>query len=149
MATKHLALLAALLGTATPGQAFDTRDEPQTVMFYYAIPFDAHSRKERSPWMGMQIQGKRDYQAYSLDFDGRLFKQTYAEGGASMANLLIVGGVVVGAAALVGSRGKSAQQQVQQEQAKTTAANNNNSNNNSGNGSGGNGNGNNNGGCVC
>jgi hypothetical protein len=119
---KQLALLAALLGTAIPGHAFDTRDEPQTVMFYYAIPLDAHSRKERSPWMGMQIQGKRDYQAYSLDFDGRLFKQTYAEGGAAAANLLIVGGVVIGAAALVGSRGKSSQQQVQQEQARTSAA---------------------------
>jgi hypothetical protein len=125
MATKHLALLAALLGTATPGQAFENRDEPQTVMFYYAIPLDAHSRKERSPWMGMQIQGKRDYQAYNLDFDARLFKQAYAaEGGAAVANLLVVGGVVIGAAALVGARGKSSQQQVQQEQQRVTAANN-------------------------
>ena len=115
MATKHLALLAALLGTATPGQAFDNRDEPQTVMFYYAIPLDAHSRKERKPWMGMQIQGKRDYQAYALDFDGRLFN--FAESGSAAASLLIVGGVVIGAAALVGSRGKSSQQQVAQKAA--------------------------------
>ena len=114
MAMKQLAIAAALLGIATPGHAFDTRDEAQMVMFYYAIPLDAHSRKERKPWMGMQIQGKRDYQAYNLDFDGRLFN--FAEGGSAAASLLIVGGVVIGAAALVGSRGKSSQQQVSQEQ---------------------------------
>jgi hypothetical protein len=67
MASKQLAVLATLLGIATPGHAFDTRNEAQTVMFYYAIPLDAHSKKDRAPWLGMQINGKRDYQSYSMD----------------------------------------------------------------------------------
>ncbi len=46
MARKQLALLVASLGIATPGHAFDTRNDAQTVMFYYAIPLDAQSKKE-------------------------------------------------------------------------------------------------------
>jgi hypothetical protein len=114
MARKQLALLAASLGIATPGYAFDTRNEAQTVMFYYAIPLDARSNKERNPWMGMQINGKRDYQSYSRDVPFYTF--SLAEGGASAANLLVIGAVAVGAAVAVGSRGKSSQQQTQQEQ---------------------------------
>jgi hypothetical protein len=115
MATKQLALLAALLGIATPGHAFDTRNEAQTVMFYYAYPLGGHSAKERAPWLGMQINGKRDYQSYSMD--SKLFTFNFAEAGSAEASLLIIGAVAVGAAAVVGSRGKSSQQQVQQEQA--------------------------------
>jgi hypothetical protein len=114
MARKQLALLAALLGIATPGHAFDTRNETQTVMFYYAVPLDAKSKKERNPWMGMQINGKRDYQSYSSDVP--LYTFNVAEGGAAAANLLVIGAVAVGAAVAVGSRGKSSQQQVQQQQ---------------------------------
>ena len=113
MAWKHLALAAALAGIATPGEAFDTRNEAQTVMVYYAIPLDARSDKERIPWLCLQIQGKRDYQSYNLDT--RMF--TFAEGGSAAANLAIVGAVVVGGAVLVSQRGKSSEQQVQQQQA--------------------------------
>ena len=109
MAGKQLALLAALLGIATPSHAFDTRGDAQTVMFYYAIPLDARSKKERNPWMGMQINGKRDYQTYSMD--APLYTFNVAEGGAAEASLL-----AIGAAAAVASRGKSSQQQVQQQQ---------------------------------
>jgi hypothetical protein len=112
MVRKHLALAAALLGVATPSYAFDTRNEAQQVMFYYAIPLGVRHEKERIPWMGMQIQGKRDFQTYSMDTP--LFY--FAEGGAAVANLLVIGAVAVGAAAVVGSRGKSSQQQVKQEQ---------------------------------
>ena len=77
---KQLALLAALLGIATPGHAFDTRNETQTVMFYYAIPLGVRHEKERIPWMGMQIQGKRDFQSYSVDTPLLRFE----EGGAAM-----------------------------------------------------------------
>jgi len=113
MARKQLALLAALLGIASPSQAFDTRNEAQTVMFYYAIPLGVRHEKERIPWMGMQIQGKRDFQSYSVDTPLMRFE----EGGAAVANVLVIGAVAVGAAALVGSRGKSAQHEVQQQQA--------------------------------
>ena len=41
MAVRQLAIAAALLGVAIPGHAFDTRDEAQSVMFYFAIPLDA------------------------------------------------------------------------------------------------------------
>ena len=118
MAKKQLALLAALLGIATPGQAFDPRNEAQTVMFYYAIPLGVRHEKERIPWMGMQIQGKRDFQSYSVDTPLMRFE----EGGAAAANLLVIGAVAVGAVALVGSRGKSAQQEVQQQQQAQQAA---------------------------
>jgi hypothetical protein len=117
MARKQLALLAALLGIATPGQAFDPRNEAQTVMFYYAIPLGVRHQKERIPWMGMQIQGKRDFQSYSVDTPLMRFE----EGGAAVANLLVIGAVAVGAVALVGSRGKSAQQEVQQQQVQQAA----------------------------
>jgi hypothetical protein len=116
MAWKQLALAAALLGVANPGEAFDTpfgnRDEAQTVMVYYAIPLDARSKKERMPWMGMQIQGKRDYQSFNLDT--RLF--TFTDG-ATAANVAIIGVVAVGAAVAVSARGKSSQQEVQAQQA--------------------------------
>ena len=113
MARKQLALLAALLGIATPGQAFETRNEAQTVMFYYAIPLGVRHEKERISWMGMQIQGKRDFQSYNLDTPLMRFE----EGGAAVANVLVIGAVAVGAVALVGGRGKSSQQEVQQQQA--------------------------------
>ena len=113
MARKQLALLAALLGIATPGQAFETRNEAQTVMFYYAIPLGVRHEKERISWMGMQIQGKRDFQSYSMDTPLMRFE----EGGATVANVLVIGAVAVGAVALVGGRGKSSQQEVQQQQA--------------------------------
>jgi len=113
MASKHIAIAAALLGIATPGHAFDPRNEAQTVMFYYAIPLDGTAKKERAHWMGMQINGTRDYQSYNMD--APLYRFNAAEeGGSAAASLLIVGGVAVGAAVLVGSRGKSAQQQTAQ-----------------------------------
>lgn len=117
MAKKQLALLAALLGIATPGHAFDTRNETQTVMFYYAIPLGVRHEKERIPWLGMQIQGKRDFQSYSVDTPLMRFE----EGGAAMPNVLVIGAVVVGAVALVGGKGKSSQQEVQQQQAQQAA----------------------------
>ena len=117
MASKQLALLAALLGIATPGHAFDTRNEAQAVMFYYAIPLDASSKKERNPWMGMQINGKRDYQSYSRDVT--LYTFNVAEGGASAANLVVIGAVAIGAAVAVGARGKSSKQETQQKAAET------------------------------
>jgi hypothetical protein len=111
MAKKHIALAAALLGFAIPGHAFDTRSEATTVMFYYAIPLDAKTKKENNPWLGMQLNGKREFQSYSSDVP--LFR--LSEEGSRAANLLVVGGIAVGAAALVASRGKSSQQQVQQD----------------------------------
>jgi hypothetical protein len=86
-------------------------------MFYYAIPLDARTDKERIPWMGMQINGKRDYQSFNVDT--RLL--TFAPLGALEAKLLIGGAVAVGAAAAVGHRGKSQQQQVNQEQQQNKA----------------------------
>ena len=112
MALKHLALAAALLGVAIPSEAFDTRNESQMVMFYYAFPLDAH-HKQRIPWVGLQIQGKRDYQSFNVDT--RLF--SFTEGGSAASSLVIVGAVAVGAAVMVGSRGNKASQEVAQQQA--------------------------------
>ena len=110
MARTQLTVAAALLGIALPALAFDARDEAQTVMFYYAIPLDAKVKKERVPWLGMQINGKRDYQSYSMD--APLLKLDGS--GSTAANALLIGGVAVGAAVFVASRGKSSQQQIEQ-----------------------------------
>jgi hypothetical protein len=113
MARKHIATLAALLSFANAVHAdgFDSMNQPQAVMFYYAFPIDARSKKERTPWMGMQIQG-RNYQAYNVDTRMLTLAE---EGGAASASLILIGVAAVGAAALVTHRGKNSQEQVSQE----------------------------------
>ena len=119
MAMKQLAVLGALLGFVNPGYAddgFGGASRAQAVMFYYAIPLDAQSRKEAKPWAGMLVQGAQDYRGSGsggFGVDTRLYNML-EESGSSMANILIVGAAVVGGAALVMHKGKSDQQQTQQ-----------------------------------
>ena len=115
MARKQIALLAALLSFANTGHAFDGFDgmnQAQTVMFYYAFPLDARTKKERTPWMGMQIQGRYYQGGYNVDT--RMLSLAEESGSAS-ASLILIGAAALGAAALVGHRGKNSQQQVNQE----------------------------------
>jgi hypothetical protein len=120
MAMKQLAVLGALLGFVNPGYAddgFGGLNRAQTVMFYYAVPLDAQSRKDSKPWMGMLVQGQQDYRGAGVGgfgFDTRVFNML-EESGASAANFVIIGAAAVGAAALVMHKGKSDQQQVQQQ----------------------------------
>jgi hypothetical protein len=114
-------MLGALLGVANPGYAFDDSfdgvNRAQTVMFYYAIPLDAPSRKESKPWMGMLVQGQQDYRGAGVGgfgVDTRLFN-LLEQSGASAASLVLIGAAAVGTAALVMHKGKSDQQQVQQQ----------------------------------
>jgi Na+/glutamate symporter len=121
MAIKQLAVLGALLSIANPGYAFDDSfdgiNRAQAVMFYYAIPIDAQSRKERKPWMGMLVQGQQDYRGAGVGgfgLDTRLFN-VLEESGASAASLVLIGVAAVGTAAVVMHKGKSSQQQVQSQ----------------------------------
>src|SRR5262245_65861147 len=109
MVRKQLAIAAALLGIATPSLGFDSRNEPTAVMFYYAIPLDAKTKKENVSWYGMQFNSKRDFQAYNVDLDSRVFRPQLAEGGSTAASLLLIGGVAVGGAVLGAGRCKRAQ----------------------------------------
>ncbi|HEY2338069.1 MAG TPA: hypothetical protein VGI18_11950 [Burkholderiales bacterium] len=117
---KQLAVLGALLGFVNPGYADDSfggLNRAQTVMFYYAVPLDAQSRKDSKPWMGMLVQGQQDYRGAGVGgfgLDTRVFNML-EESGASVANFVIIGAAAVGAAALVMHKGKSDQQQVQQQ----------------------------------
>jgi len=119
MAMKQLAVLGALLGFVTPGYAddgFGGASRAPAVMFYYAIPIDAQSRKESKPWAGMLVQGSQDYRgsaAGGFGVDTRLFNML-EESGSSAASFVIIGAAAVAGAALVMHKGKSDQQQVQQ-----------------------------------
>src|SRR5439155_21416094 len=68
MALKKLAAAAAMLAFATPSPAFDAAETGASTMFYVSIPLDIRlSRKEQQWTAGMQLQGKRDYQAIRID----------------------------------------------------------------------------------
>ena len=126
MAMKQLAVLGALLGFVNPGHADDSfggMNRAQSVMFYYAIPLDAQSRKESKPWAGMLVQGGQDYRGSAtggFGVDTRLVNML-EESGSSAASFVIIGAAAVGAAALVMHKGKSDQQQVQQTTPPQTA----------------------------
>lgn len=119
MAMKQLAVLGALLGFVNPGYAddgFGGASRAQAVMFYYAIPLDAQSRKEAKPWAGMLVQGAQDYRgsgAGGFGIDTRLYNML-EESGSSAASFVIIGAAALGGAALIMHKGKSDQQQVQQ-----------------------------------
>ena len=122
MARKQLAMLGVLLGVANPGYAFDDSfdgmSRTQSVMFYYAVPLDARSRKERAPWMGMMLAGKTDYRGSAVGgfgLDSRLFN-LMEESGASAASMILIGAAAVGTAAVVMPKVKSSQQQTQDQQ---------------------------------
>ena len=68
MALMKLAAAAALAAFATPGAAFDVREAGASTLFYISIPLDfGLSRKEQQWSAGLQLQGKRAYQAVTID----------------------------------------------------------------------------------
>ena len=114
MALKKLAAIAALVAVATPSLAFDTRDQGSSTMFYISIPLDYSLTRKQQEWSaGLQLQGKRDYQAVNLDSKMLNFLPM----GGLEAKWIVAGVVAVGAAAAVASKDKGTTSQLQQQNA--------------------------------
>jgi hypothetical protein len=114
MALKKLAVAAAILAIATPSLAFDATEAGASTMFYISIPLDFRlSRKEQQQWTaGLQLQGKRDYQAIRIDT--RMLN--YFSLNDVDAKWIIAGMVAAGAAVAIGSKDKSTTSNLQQQQ---------------------------------
>jgi hypothetical protein len=115
MTLKKLAAIAALVAVATPSFAFDMKDaSPTSTMFYVSIPLDnSVARKDREWAYGLQLQGKRDFQAVNIDSKMLSFLPL----GGLEAKWIIAGVVAAGAAVAVGSKDKgSTASNLQQQQ---------------------------------
>ena len=119
MALRTMAAAAAMLAFATPGAAFDGAETGASTLFYISIPLDLKlSRKERQWTAGLQLQGKREYQAVRLDSTMlNAFSLNDID-----AKWMIAGLVAAGAAVAIGAKDKDTtsglqQQQTQQQQA--------------------------------
>jgi len=113
MMFRKLAAAAAVLAAATPAAAVDPGEQALT-MFYISIPLDFRaSRKAEQQWsVGLQIQGKRDYQAIRVDSTMlNAFSLNDID-----AKWMIAGLVTVGAAAAVATKDKKATNELQQQQ---------------------------------
>jgi hypothetical protein len=114
MSLKKLAAAAAMLAFATPSPAFDAAETGTSTMFYVSIPLDFQlSRKERQQWTaGLQLQGKRDYQAMRIDSTMlNAFSLNDID-----AKWMIAGLVAAGAAVAIGSKDKKTTDNLQQQQ---------------------------------
>jgi hypothetical protein len=118
MALKKLAAAAVMLAIATPTLAFDGAGEAgASTMFYISIPLDFQlPRKERQQWTaGLQLQGKRDYQAVRID--SRMLN--YFSFNDIDAKWMIAGLVATGAAVAIGSKDKKTTDNLQQQQSQS------------------------------
>lgn len=125
MVLRKLAAAAAMLAAATPAAAFDPGEQAALTMFYISIPLDFRpSRKEPAWSAGLQIQGKRDYQAIRIDSTMlNAFSLNDID-----AKWMVAGLVTVGATAALASKDRKAtnelqQQQTQQQQAQQSGSN--------------------------
>jgi hypothetical protein len=120
MALKKLAAIAAMLSLATPSLAFDpTEAAGASTMFYISIPLDLRlSRKEQQWTAGMQLQGKREYQAIRID---SMMLNAFSLNDID-AKWIIAGLVAAGAAAAIGSKDKGTTSSLQQQQTQAAAS---------------------------
>src|SRR4051812_40866887 len=114
MTLKKLAAVAAMLAVATPGLAFDPGEAGASTMFYISIPLEFRlSRKEQREWSaGLQLQGKREYQAIRVDST----MLNYFSLNDIDAKWIVAGLVAAGAAAAIGSKEKSSSPNSQPQQ---------------------------------
>jgi hypothetical protein len=113
MALKKLAAVAAMVAIATPSLAFDVKDAGTSTMFYISIPLDYSLSKKEQQWAaGLQLQGKREYQAVNLD--SRMLN--FLPLGGLEAKWIIAGVVAAGAAVAVGSKDKGTTSSLQAQQ---------------------------------
>jgi hypothetical protein len=113
MALKKLAAAAAVLAFATPSLAFDTGEAGASTMFYISIPLDFRLPRKELQWSaGLQLQGKREYQAVRIDSTMlNAFSLNDID-----AKWMIAGLVAAGAAVAIGSKDKSTTASLQQQQ---------------------------------
>jgi hypothetical protein len=113
MALKKLAAAAALLALATPCAAFDAGNTGASTLFYISIPLDSgYSRKDQQWTAGLQLQGKREYQAVRIDSTMlNFFSLNDID-----AKWMIAGLVAAGAAVAVGTKDKNTTSNLQQQQ---------------------------------
>ena len=113
MALKKLAAIAAMMAVATPGFAFDSAYTGTSTMFYISIPLENTASKKEQQWSaGLQLQGKREYQAVNID--SKMFN--FLPLGGLEAKWIIAGVVAAGAAVAVGSKDKGTSSNLQQQQ---------------------------------
>jgi hypothetical protein len=121
MALTKWAAFAALMAVASPSLAFDLKDSGASTMFYISIPLDSSvARKDREWAYGLQLQGKREYQAVNIDSKMLSFLPM----GGLEAKWIIAGVVAAGAAVAVSSKdkGTTSTLQTQQTQHQQTVA---------------------------
>jgi hypothetical protein len=113
MVLRKLAAAAALAAFATPGAAFDVREAGASTIFYISIPLDyGLSRKEQQWTAGLQLQGKRSYQAISIDSS----VLNFVSDGAVDGKWIVAGLVAVGAAAAISRKDRRTSETLQQQQ---------------------------------
>jgi hypothetical protein len=113
MALKKLGAVAAQGAVAPPSLAFDVKDNGASTMFYISIPLDHSLTKKEQQWSaGLQLQGKREYQAVNLD--SRMLN--FLPMGGLEAKWIIAGVVAAGAAVAVGSKDKGTTSSLQAQQ---------------------------------
>ena len=120
MTLKKLAAFAALVVVATPTLALDPTSPAagNATMFYVSIPLDYSLTKKQQQWSaGLQLQGKREYQAVNIDSTMLNFLPM----GGLEAKWVIAGVVAAGAAAAVASKDKSTSSSLQQQAAASPA----------------------------
>ena len=121
-------IVAALVASTlcAPAMALEpTELAPNSTMFYFSIPLDGATPKERVPAYGLAMRGSRDYQVVNID-SRALNNMRMSLEGAGFAGIeatwLVVGGVAAAAAVAVGKSGGSSTQQQQQQQQQQAAA---------------------------
>ena len=113
MQLKKLAAVAAMMAAATPGVAFDGANTGASTMFYISIPLDYSRGKKDQKWSaGLQLQGKREYQAVSID--SSMFN--FLPMGGLEAKWIVAGVVAAGAAVALGGKDKGTTQSLQTQQ---------------------------------
>ncbi len=113
MTLKKLAAAAAMLAIATPSLAFDAGEAGASTMFYISIPLDfGLSRRDQQWTAGLQLQGKRGYQA--INIDSRML--SFVSDGDLDGKWIVAGLVAVGAAAAVSRKDKRTSETLQQQQ---------------------------------
>ena len=113
MAFRKWAVLAALIAAATPSLAFDIKDAGPTTMFFISIPLDnSGTRRDREWGYGIQLQGKREYQAVNIDSK----MLNFLPAGGLEAKWILAGIVAAGAAVAVAGKDKSTTSSLQTQQ---------------------------------
>jgi len=125
MYRKIVAALVAstLCAPAMAAGPFDLA--PNSTMFYFSIPLDGATVKERVPTYWLAMRGSHDYQVVNIDSRAmnNMIMRLEGEGFAGIeATWLVVGGVAAAAAVAVGKSGGSSTQTQQQQQQQQAAA---------------------------